>query len=244
MRPIKTVSSAYNDVTIWETADGFDFEVAGGTHATWSRSRILTGYIWDALTAAILLQPGPENKRILVLGFGGGTVVRQILHFLPSANVTAVEIDPMMLEIAATYMATDTLHAKILLGDGYAFAETSPPVFDVVLDDIFIGLQTGVTRPSPLFEDAIQQTIKCLKPGGLFVANMITGQSTHNAVQRSKRSFRETFPITHQIRPAKGFNLGFLGGEIHPTAYLKNFTAKLRNAADRRDWNNIKIRSF
>ena len=244
MQPIKTIASKYNDVTIWKTPDGFNFEVAGGTHATWSRSRVLTGYIWDALTAAILLHPGSARKRILVLGFGGGTVVRQLLHFLPDAKITALEIDPMMIDLARTYMDTDSLRAHILLGDGYAYAAKSPPIFDVVLDDIFTGLQTGVSRPVALHTEAIQKTITCLKPNGLFVANMITGTSTHAAVQESKRAFRNIFKSTHQVRPAKGFNLGLIGGNLKPPALLTDYTSRLHDAADRRDWQNISVRAF
>ncbi len=244
MRPIKTISSKYNDVTIWETVDGFDFEVAGGTHATWSRNRVLTGYIWDALTAAVLLQPNPKNKRILVLGFGGGTVVRQILHFLPDAKVTAIEIDPMMIELARTYMDTKSLRAQILLGDGYAFAAKSPPIYDVVLDDIFLGLQTGVTRPTPLRAQDIHQTISCMKPNGLYIANMITGQNMQATVQCTKKAFRDTFETTQQIRPAKGFNLGLMGGNTNPASSLKPLAMRLKDAEDRRDWLNINVRSF
>lgn len=244
MQAIKTVSSAYNDVTIWKTRDGYDFEVAGGTHATWSRSRMLTGYIWDALTAATLLHTGSPLKRILVLGFGGGTVVRQMRHFLPEAHITAVEIDPMMIDLAHTYMATDSLRAQIILGDGYAYAAQSAPIFDVVLDDIFVGLQTGVTRPAPLQVPVIEQTIKCLKPGGIFIANMITGQATHAAVQCAKLSFREIFSSKHQIRPAKGFNVGFIGGTLSPAATLKTYGATLQNSNDRRDWSNVRVRAF
>ncbi len=244
MQKIKTVSSRYNDVTIWQTKDGYDFEVAGGTHATWSRSRILTGYIWDALTAAALLHPGDASKRILVLGFGGGTVVRQICHFLPEAKVTAVEIDPMMIDLAHTYMAAAMLHAKILLGDGYVYASHAAPVFDVIIDDIFVGLQTGVTRPSPLRAEDIQQTCKCLKKDGIYIANMITGQTTQTAVQATKRAFRETFAVCNQIRPAKGFNAGLIGGETRPSPTLKGYAQLVAHPYDLRDWSNIRVRSF
>lgn len=244
MHPVKTLASNYNDITIWETTDGFDFEVAGGTHATWSRTRVLTGYIWDALTAAVLLQQGPTNKRVLVLGFGGGTVVRQLLHLLPDAKITALEIDRMMIELACTYMKTDTLRAKILIGDGYAYAAKSPPVFDVVLDDIFVGRQTGVTRPSPLHEEVIAQTTNCLKPTGLYIANMITGQATQTALKATKRAFRDMFEHRHQIKPAKGFNLGLMGGAIKPVSTLTPYISKLHHPADRRDWQNISVRAF
>jgi hypothetical protein len=54
MKIIERIRNPYNEVDVWETADGYDFEVAGGTHATWSSDRIMTGYAWDAITAAAL----------------------------------------------------------------------------------------------------------------------------------------------------------------------------------------------
>ena len=244
MEPITTVTSAYNNVTVWKTAEGFDFEVAGGTHATWSHTRVLTGYIWDALSAAVLLHPGPASKRILILGFGGGTVARQILHFLPAARITALEIDPLMLSLARTYMEVDTLNADILLGDGYSFAATAPPIYDVVLDDIFVGLETGVARPLALHEELMRKTTACLKPDGILIANMITGGATSHSVQASKLAFRTHFAKTHQIRPAKGFNVGLIGGNLQAMGSLQHYAQYLRNPLDARDWQEIRIRAF
>jgi spermidine synthase len=244
MVPITTAKSAYNDVTVWQTDDGYDFEVAGGTHATWSHTRILTGYIWDALTAATLLHKGPATKRILVLGFGGGTVVRQILHFLPRARITALEIDPVMLDLAKTYMQAGDLNAEILLGDGYAYAMQAGSAFDVIIDDIFVGLESGVVRPTSLQHDAVADLQGALRPGGILIANMIIEQTRCRALQIAKQAFRNNFTSTRQIRPSKGYNAGLIGGDTAQPDTLQEFQRCLVHPLDKRDWSNIRARVF
>lgn len=54
MKIIKRTRTPYNEVDVWETDTGFDFEVAGGTHATWDRERILTDYAWEKLKVTSL----------------------------------------------------------------------------------------------------------------------------------------------------------------------------------------------
>ena len=57
-----------------------DLEVAGATMSTWHPDRWLTGWAWDAITAACLLRRDGPPRRVLLLGLGGGTVVRQLVR--------------------------------------------------------------------------------------------------------------------------------------------------------------------
>ena len=63
MKIVERVTSRFNHVDVWKAADGYDFEVAGGTHATYRKNRIMTGYAWDAITAAALLGGNPDPER-------------------------------------------------------------------------------------------------------------------------------------------------------------------------------------
>jgi spermidine synthase len=108
MRVVEEIETPYNDIDVWETDTGYDFEVSGGTHATYDRHRLLTGYAWDAITAASMLRPGVDAINLLMLGLGGGTSLRQLRHLLPHCHLTAVDIDPAMVDLAKRYMALDS----------------------------------------------------------------------------------------------------------------------------------------
>ncbi len=242
MRLIEHLKTDYNDVHVWERADGIDFEVAGGTHATWSAERLMTGYVWDALTAGVLLKPDTPPRRILVLGLGGGTVIRQLRHFLPRARITAVDIDPGMIALARRYMHLDSLDVEIVTGDAYAYAEGTADRYDIVMDDVYLGTAQDVQRPA-LFDDAtFRKLTGCLTPDGLMLANMVTG-SGHRAIQQQARSgFLHRFSDVRAIRSAKGFNETLVGAaELAHRDRLREWDHRLTDPRDLQLWQAIRI---
>jgi len=53
-----------------------------GTFASWYEpGRAVTGSVWDALAAPILLLPRARRSRVLILGLGGGSAARIVRPF-------------------------------------------------------------------------------------------------------------------------------------------------------------------
>ncbi len=242
MRIVETVKTAYNHVDVWERLDGYDFEVAGGTHATWSLNRILTGYAWDAITAGVLLRSGPLPRSVLMLGLGGGTGVRQIRHLLPRARITAVEIDSEMVELGRRYMHLDELEVEVVVGDGYEYLDGTSKRFDVVVDDIYLGSGDDVARPVNYNERLMERLLSCASSGGTVVTNLVTGRG-HQKVQRAVRqAFRERFPSVRVVKPARGFNESLVGGDaLCGDARLEQFTGAFESARDEQFWRRVKV---
>jgi spermidine synthase len=143
MKIIERVCTHYNEVDVWETETGIDFEVAGGTHATWDRERILSDYAWDAITAAALLREKAPPRSLLMLGLGGGTAIRQLKHFAPGMRITAVEIDAKMVDLARRYMALDEMDIDVVVGDAYAYIAGLIPW---LMMSILVARQTSSAR--------------------------------------------------------------------------------------------------
>lgn len=87
-------------------------------------------------------------KTILVLGVGGGSNVRLISKLYPQAKITAIEIDPQMVEIAKTYFGLSKIkNLNLITQDAIKYVNnldsTSPSagrqVYDLVLVDCFVG---------------------------------------------------------------------------------------------------------
>ena len=92
---------------VWETVErGHHYQVrtAGRSvrlykndvfHSQWNESRPLSGGVWDLLFLPALFRPTGSVKRVLVLGVGGGAVIRQYLTLLPVEQIVGIELDPV-----------------------------------------------------------------------------------------------------------------------------------------------------
>ncbi len=109
-------------------------------------------------------------KEVLLLGLGGGGAVREVKKRFAGAVVTAVEYDPVMIEIAKTlYLKPkDQISLQMILGDAAEAVFKMQKKFDVIIVDLFLG-QTL----SPLLQtDAFAQSLTgCLKKDGYLAVN-------------------------------------------------------------------------
>lgn len=119
------------------------------------------------LTRAIV----PAPARVLVLGLGGGTLVKQLWRECPDLVIDAVEIDPEIVAVAKEFFALpDDPRIRIHLGDGREFVETSPEVYDIIVVDAYDDGQMPRHLTTEEFMLGIQAR---LKPGGVAAYNII-----------------------------------------------------------------------
>lgn len=80
-------------------------------------------------------------KSILILGVGGGSNVRLVSKLYPQAKITAVEIDPQMVELASIYFGLSKIkNLKLITQDAIAFVNNlDKETYDLVLVDCFVG---------------------------------------------------------------------------------------------------------
>lgn len=245
MKHLETLVTDYNDVDVWENAEGgIDFDVIGATHATWHPDRLLTGHAWDALTAALLLHPG-RIRSLLMLGLGGGTVLRQARHFLPRARMTAVEIDAGMIRLAREYMDLDALDLRVVHGDAYEFLHIHKRTFDVVVDDLYRCGDRDVERPRPLDPPGVDALLRRVAPGGLLVMNFITGAGHTRPHREAKTLFEQTFPHTAAVRPPLSHNEAIAGTKnpdgLASFATVRGLGSTLPAPWDRQRWKELRF---
>jgi len=82
----------------------------------------------------------PTRPRILLLGLGGGTIVRLVYEAIEPESVTAVELDPVVASVAQEYMGLRRLpNLDIRIGDVrrlvHTLCEEGP--YDFVVEDVF-----------------------------------------------------------------------------------------------------------
>ena len=88
--------------------------------------------------------PKTRDKRLsaLLLGLGGGDVVRLIHKINPQAFISAVELDPVMIKIAGDFFnLRDSDKLKIYQRDAFYFLLLNRETYDLIIVDLFIGFK-------------------------------------------------------------------------------------------------------
>ena len=91
-----------------------------------------------------------ETRNCLILGLGGGTVVKLVKKLWPKAKITGVDIDPVMVKMGKKYLGLDNKGVKVHIGDAYDFlnqklkAKNQNDIskikkYDLVLVDLYVG---------------------------------------------------------------------------------------------------------
>src|SRR6185295_8530247 len=95
-----------------------------------NRTQILLGHL------PLLLHPHP--RRVLTIGLGGGFTLRALVHHPAPVQITAVEIDPLVVAVARDQFGIYNDHAledprvRLVTNDGRNFMDGTDQRFDVI----------------------------------------------------------------------------------------------------------------
>lgn len=79
-----------------------------------------------------------DIKRVLVIGLGGGTVVKRMWRDYPWMRIDAVEIDPEVVRIAyGLFALPEDERLRVFIGDGRDFLTDNPDAYDLIIVDAF-----------------------------------------------------------------------------------------------------------
>lgn len=104
----------------------------------------------EAMMACLLLNSNPE--RVLVVGLGGGSLVKFLLHHFPDCQVDVIEYRQDVVDVAHTYfhVPKEDPRLNIHVGDGYLFVQQryyqADASYDLLLVDAYdhIGMSASV----------------------------------------------------------------------------------------------------
>lgn len=128
---------------------------------------LLCGYT-SAMLAFLLTSPTPQH--ILMIGLGGGSLVKFCHRHLPACRITALEIDADVIALREQFMIpADDDRLQIIHADATTYLKQNAMQVDVILLDGFDinGLADGL-HTSNFYSDCH----KALTPHGILVANM------------------------------------------------------------------------
>lgn len=198
---------------VWQkNVDGKRYEVrsAGQTrrlytdgvfHSQYNPSAPVTGSVWDLLMLPAFFYPRGVIKRVLVLGVGGGTVLRQLNHFLQPEQIIGIELNPVHLQVARKHFKVEGPNVQLVEGDGgeWLYHYRDEP-FDMIIDDLFGEDEGEPQRAVAADSDWVSTLFANLGKQGVITANFASGNELRQSafVSRAKiaRRFNSAFQLT------------------------------------------------
>lgn len=121
---------------------------------------------------------GPQ-KKILVLGIGGGDIFRLLSTVYPDARMTGVDIDATVVRVAKEFFHIHTIpHTRYIIADANAYLRRALDTrlhFDSVIIDIYTG---NVIPDFVMLSSFFRKILRILRPKGSVMFNYFsyTGQ--------------------------------------------------------------------
>lgn len=172
---------------IWQKrVDGKTYEVraAGQTrrlytdgvfHSQYNPKRSLTGNVWDLLSLPSFFLEPTQLQRVLVLGVGGGTVIRQLRRWFPDIQVTGIELCPTHLHIARRFFDLEEDGVTLIEADAIDWLQTyDGEPFDLIVDDLFFEEDGEPCRAVMANRDWMRTLVAALSPHGMLSMNFIS----------------------------------------------------------------------
>jgi spermidine synthase len=243
MRRAGVFHTRHQSLEVWKSDLATEFRVEGAVHAWYHRNRFLTGLAWDMIAASALLGKNDPPRSVLMLGLAGGTAFRVLRHLLPDCRLTAVDIDPEIVDLANKHMHLEALGIEVVIGDAYAWLEENQRTFDVVIDDIYLAGKTDVFRPRAWDSRLLEHLKRAVAPGGLLAVNLVTGAGHRTMQSLTRRVLRDAFPVVRSILSAQAMNEVLVAGDFVATKRrLDAHSGVFNHWRDRDYWDRLEVR--
>ena len=145
-------------------------------HSQWNSRHVLTGALWDLLTLPGFLLSTSLPLRVLVLGVGGGAVIRQQLALLNIEEIVGVELDDVHLQIARRWFGLSKFgNVSLRCADVRDWLEQyNGAGFDIVIDDLFGHAGAETERSVAIDRYWSGQLASVLSPEAVLITNTVS----------------------------------------------------------------------
>ena len=157
----------------------------------------------------LAFQPNP--KQILVIGLGGGSLVKYCHRHLPTTRITAVEIDPDVLALRSQFLVPpDDHHLTVIQADGAdhvaRMADRGEQINAILVDAYdHAGIANSVVERS-----FVENTKRILGTNGVFVMNLVADDAD---AKRHVETVRQVFGSAVVVAMQRGGNLVVFAGQ-------------------------------
>ncbi len=168
--------------------------------------------------------------------------MRILRHLLPECRFTAVDLDEELVELAREHMHLDDLGVEVHFAEAYAWAADCASRYDVVVDDLYLAGEQDVFRPGKEPGRGVEVFGELLAPGGVLLANLLTGAGHRRMQSRTRAAFRRQFEAVDSVTTLESQTETLVGGrETLSSGTLTQWTDRFSDK-DRVYWSRVDCR--
>lgn len=161
----------------------------GVFHSQYNPAKPVISNLWSLLVLPGFFRPVGTIKRALVLGVGGGSVIRMLHHFVQPEQTIGVELDGTHIEIARRFFGVTQRHAELVKADAVDWLGNHQGAkFDLIIDDLFGETDGEPTRTVEATEPWLEVLSTHLANDGVLVMNFIGTRSLRQAINRLRQT--------------------------------------------------------
>lgn len=189
----RTYSKDSGLIEVWQKGYEKQLVVGGLVQSVSADTPTVKQRVWGKIVQAIF-ESVPDPSSCLLLGLGGGAVAHLLSRKVPHINITAVEIDPVIISVGKTYFELRQLpNLKVIQGDAAQLVTSSDVLlssYDAIVIDTFFGeaFSAGCTTP-----EFIVSLGKLLSPHGVLVFNQMFSLENQERVRNFEQLIRVSF---------------------------------------------------
>lgn len=134
-----------------------------------------------------------KNSRVLILGFGGGSIATILRNELEMPNpITGVDLDEMVIKAGREHFDLEKLpDVDIVIDDAFEFIKKCENKFSLIAVDLYINDKV----PGKFMQAGfIAEISRCLEPGGKLVFNkLVSGNHDKAELKQLETIFKSYF---------------------------------------------------
>lgn len=198
-------------------------------HSQYNPDRVVQGGIWDLLALPAFAYPADCIQRVLVLGVGGGTVLRQLQQYLQPKQIIGIELNPVHIFVAKKFFGLAKYPVQLIEADAISWLENyQGEKFDFIIDDLFGHHEGEAERVISVNKEWAHTLLKHLTADGLIVVNFGSKNELKNsALIAYKKLFNQFKTIFRLSRPEYDNAIGmFAKTKVDSKTMRENFFNK------------------
>ena len=197
----------------------------GVFHSQYHPERAWSGGVWDLLLLPAFFYPKQRIRRVLVLGVGGGSVIRQLNKYFEPDEIIGVELNKIHLQVAKRFFAVSNKVATLHHADAIEWVKNyQGEKFDLVIEDLFGEEKGEPVRAIQADVSWFKQLNKLIKPNGMLVMNFISPVEIRECAYLQDEGVNNMFKIAHKFSLMSYENVvgAFLKKEVLKDEFYKN----------------------
>lgn len=195
--------SAYNYIQVVQDGTRTELILNEGQaiHSIYDPTTLITGGPWDYFMLGNYFRPAqaqePRPHSVAILGLAGGTTARQITSaFGTSVDITGVEIDPAIVDVAHRYFHLDEPNVHVQIQDARYYMATQAGKYDLIAMDAY---QQPYIPFHLTTKEFFQLAAAHLNPGGAVVVNAGRTATDYRLVDALASTMSAVYPSVFLI---------------------------------------------